>query len=73
MLDRDEWERRMQRAELGGIPQGAFGNAVDVALGLIRAPQDEFLDWDLDGDRGLGWPTWVWLDPAGQPGDVVRE
>lgn len=73
VLDRDEWERRMQRAELGGIPQGAFGNAVDVALGLIRAPQDEFLDWDLDGDRGLGWPTWVWLDPAGQPGDVVRE
>ncbi|MBA3491492.1 MAG: hypothetical protein H0T55_05355 [Rubrobacteraceae bacterium] len=73
VLDHDEWELRMQRAELGGTPQGAFGNAVDVALALIRAPQDELLDWDLDGDRGLGWPTWVWSDPAGQPGDVVRQ
>jgi hypothetical protein len=73
VLDRAQWELRMQRAELGGVPQGAFGNAVDVALALIRAPQDELLDWDLGGDRGLGWPTWVSRDPAGQPGDVVRE
>jgi hypothetical protein len=73
VLDSNEWELRMQRAELGGIPQGAFGNAVDVALTLIRTPQDDLLDWDLDGDRGIGWPTWVWNDPTGQPGDVIRQ
>lgn len=74
VLNSDEWERRMQIAEReGGGAQGAFGNAVDVALALIRAPQDKLLDWDLDGDRGLGWPTWVWRDPTGQPGPVVRQ
>jgi hypothetical protein len=63
----------MQSAEQGGAPQGAFGNALEVALALIRAPQDELLNWDLDGDRGLGWPTWVWRDPSADPGTVIRE
>jgi hypothetical protein len=60
----------MTEAEDGGSPQGAFGNAVDVALALINQPQAELPHWDLDGDRGLGWPTWV---DRGGPGDVVRE
>lgn len=70
ILDLDEWQQRMSVAEDGGTPQGAFGNAVDVALALLRDPQSDLLHWDLDGDRGLGWPTWVEGDG---PGDVVRE
>jgi len=36
-----------------------FGNAVDVSLDLIlNAKPAEFLDWDLDGDPGIGFPTW---------------
>ncbi|WP_283135743.1 hypothetical protein [Rhizohabitans arisaemae] len=72
VLDPDQWELRMQRAEHGGIPQGVFGNAVDVSLTLIRAPQSDLLNWDLDGDRGIGWPTWTMTDPT-NPGHVVRE
>ncbi|MER8186158.1 hypothetical protein [Kitasatospora sp. NPDC094015] len=73
VLDPAAWEQRMHSAETGGRPQGAFGNAVDVAVALIGAPTMPLLDWDLDGDRGIGWPTWVFQDPAGHPGPVVRE
>jgi hypothetical protein len=77
VLDGNEQESRMRLAELGGIPQGLFGNAVDVSVALIRVPQAPLPDWDLDGDRGLGWPTWLWLNPPnpalGQPGVVVRQ
>jgi hypothetical protein len=72
VLDAGEWERRMTRAEQGGTPQGSFGNAVDVSLAFIHEPADEMLNWDLDGDRGLGWPTWLHR-PGGTPGTVVRE
>lgn len=70
VLDGNEWERRMTVAEDGGSPQGPFGNAVDVAMALIGDLQAQLPNWDLDGDRGLGWPTWV---ERGGPGDVVRE
>lgn len=72
VLDPEEWKKRMEQAEQGATPQGSFGNAVDVALTVLRRAQDQpLLDWDLDGDRGIGWPTWVWQ--TGQPGPVVRE
>jgi hypothetical protein len=36
-----------------------FGNAVDVSMELIlNTKPAEFLDWDLDGDPGIGFPTW---------------
>jgi hypothetical protein len=77
VLDLNEWELQMGRAEAGGIPHGLFGNAVDVSVALIRAPQSPLPDWDLDGDRGHGWPTWLWRNPpnpaTGRPGDVVRQ
>src|SRR5262249_23015561 len=61
IFDNDEWERRMIRAESGGNPGFVpFGNAVDLALRIIGSPRDSLLDWDLDGDRGIGWPTWLW-------------
>jgi len=42
-----------------------FGNAVDVSLDLIQKTKpEELLDWDLDGDAGIGFPTWV-LPTAG--------
>jgi hypothetical protein len=40
-----------------------FGNAVDVSLELIfNTPTDQLLDWDLDGDPGIGYPTWLLPD-----------
>ncbi|WP_089105381.1 hypothetical protein [Streptomyces hyaluromycini] len=72
VLSQEDWKQRMEGAEQGDSPQVPFGNAVDVALTLLhRAPDQPLLDWDLDGDRGVGWPTWVWK--TGQPGPVVRE
>ncbi|HMH22000.1 MAG TPA: hypothetical protein VK563_09495 [Puia sp.] len=52
-----------------------FGNAVDVSLELIEVvtPQEfmtqdlDFLNWDLDGDPGLEFPTWILRDPLGGP------
>ncbi|MFG3551463.1 hypothetical protein [Streptomyces sp. NPDC047725] len=71
VLDPAEWEERMSLAEAGDSRQKPFGNAVAVALALLgRSSDQKLLDWDLDGDRGIGWPTWVW-NPSG-PG-VVRE
>lgn len=74
VLDPGAWEERMKRVEQGFNPDvRLFGNAVDVALAVIRGPQDKLLDWDLGGDRGHGWPTWVWANPAGLPGPVARQ
>jgi hypothetical protein len=71
VLDPAEWEQRMGRAEAGQATGSAFGNAVDVALELIAAPPEALLDWDLDGDRGIGWPAWVRKSP--DPFTVERE
>jgi hypothetical protein len=74
VLDPDEWELRMERAEQGGNPGVMpFGNAVDLALTIIGAPPNSLQDWDLDSDRGTGWPTWVWPNDAAISGPVRRE
>jgi hypothetical protein len=35
-----------------------FPPGVSTALGLITAPPAQLPNWNLDGDRGLGWLTW---------------
>ena len=42
----------------GGVLPAPFGNVVDNALDLFRHLGQPFPDWNLDGDRGLGWFTW---------------
>lgn len=49
--------RRAGATGLGLLPR-PFGNAVDNALDLFRHLGQQFPDWNLDGDRGLGWLTW---------------
>jgi hypothetical protein len=67
-LVRDPAEFATRRGELtfpGAIGGSFFGNAVDVSLDLIRnARPDDFLDWDLDGDPGIGFPTWQEPSPT---------
>jgi hypothetical protein len=56
-------QARLGTSENIGQP---FGNAVDVSLELILNTQTtELLNWDLDADRGLGFPTWLG-DAAGK-------
>jgi hypothetical protein len=74
LFSKDEWERRMMRAEAGGNPGfRPFGNAVGLAMLIIASQPNSLLDWDLGGDRGIGWPTWVWPDPMAMSGKVERE
>jgi hypothetical protein len=74
LFDKDEWERRMMRAEAGGDPGfRPFGNAVGLALLIIGSKPDSLLDWDLGSDRGIGWPTWVWPNATATSGNVERE
>ncbi|WP_410873009.1 hypothetical protein [Nocardia sp. A7] len=75
VLDADEWRRRVDivTSGQGALDVSGFGNAVDLARALLDANPDEtpYLDWDLDADRGLGWPAWIWRDQTGSPGDVL--
>lgn len=73
VLSAAEWESRMSNAEAQRSPSGAFGNAVDLAGLLIDSDPEAMPDWDLDGDRGLGWPAWVTQPGAASPGEVERE
>lgn len=76
VLSKEEWDSRLATVTGGGtLDIGTFGNAVDVANALIDADVSTtpYLDWDLDNDRGLGWPTWAWPDPDADPGDIVPE
>lgn len=76
VLNQNEWNDHLNVATDGGsVDTGTFGNAVEVANALLDADftATPYLDWDLDGDRGLGWPTWVWPDPDADPGQVVPE
>jgi hypothetical protein len=58
--DKDEWQARLNGIENGNATNAFFGNAVDVSLELLLSTQPaEFLDWDLDGDAGIGFPTWL--------------
>lgn len=46
---------------------GSFGPAVQNAVALLRDPPETLPNWDLDGDRGLGWLTWQLTAPWQQP------
>lgn len=51
-----------------------FGNAVDVSFELITdALPSDYLNWDLDGDRGIGFPTWTLPTPSSPPGAAISE
>ncbi|WP_280445091.1 hypothetical protein [Nocardia brasiliensis] len=74
LLSAQEWQERADGAVNGNSLERGFGNAVDNALALLSAdPTMNFLDWDLDADRGIGWPTWTWRDPSVQPGTIELE
>jgi hypothetical protein len=40
-----------------------FPASIDVAVGLITTPAAKLPNWNLDGDRGLGWLTWTLKAP----------
>jgi hypothetical protein len=67
-LVRDEmaWKQRRGELMVSSSYRILFGNAVDVALDLLRSDPKQRQDWDLDGDPGFGHPTWV-LPFAGAP------
>jgi hypothetical protein len=63
--DEVEWNARLGTLNTAKAVSKFFGNALDVSLELIlHAQAKELLDWDLDGDPGYGFPTWV-LPAAG--------
>jgi hypothetical protein len=53
--------------------QGSFGPSVQAALRLILNPPTSLPDWNLDGDRGLGWLTWELKTPYSLPLQTVAE
>jgi len=58
--DPNEWNARRGKLAIPRAIDKFFGNAVQVSLDLIQKAQPkEFLDWDLDGDPGIGFPTWL--------------
>ncbi|MGY5210035.1 hypothetical protein [Nocardia gipuzkoensis] len=74
VLSGEEWEERSRHAANAAVIESGFGNAVDLARSLLDADAAAtFLDWDLDADRGIGWPTWIWGGPSAAAGDVEPE
>jgi hypothetical protein len=58
--DATEWQARRGKLAAAKAVDKFFGNAVDVSMDLIQnAKSKDFLDWDLDGDPGIGFPTWL--------------
>jgi hypothetical protein len=60
-LIRDDAEFKNRQANLRqtDLVNMLFGNALDVSLELLQNTSlDQFLNWDLDGDPGYGFPTW---------------
>jgi hypothetical protein len=47
--------------------ESPFPASVGVAVGLITAPPAALPNWNLDGDRGLGWLTWELAAPYAVP------
>jgi Putative neutral zinc metallopeptidase len=47
--------------ESGGTPVG-FVSSTDALLAFLPNPDQELPDWNLDGDRGLGFHTWKFVD-----------
>lgn len=64
--NKKEWEARRGRVAEAMPARVFFGNAVDVARALIGTAPGDLLDWDLDGDAGIGHPTWE-LPAPGAP------
>jgi hypothetical protein len=63
--DDNEWNARRGKLNQQNATGGFFGNAVEVSLELIlNTNPKEFLDWDLDGDPGIGFPTWELSTPG---------
>ncbi len=50
-----------------------FPASVDAALQLIVTQPDSLPNWNLDGDRGLGWLTWQLTAPYTTPVAPVAE
>ena len=52
-----------------GIPgtPASFGPAVPSALAIINAGSPVLPNWNLDGDRSLGWLTWQFVGPYSVP------
>lgn len=73
VISHEEWEQRSSQLATDDTVGGPFGNAVDVAGLLLSTDANAYLDWDLDNDRGIGWPTWFWDNPSVPPGHVQRE
>jgi hypothetical protein len=65
--DINEWQARRGRLNQQDRHSSFFGNAVEVSLELIlNTKPKELLDWDLDGDPGIGFPTWELPGPGAQ-------
>jgi hypothetical protein len=71
--DKSEWTRRRGRLGVERAMTTPFGNAVDISLDLIAHPEVDLLDWDLAGDRGVGFPTWQLPTPTTPPGAPIPE
>ncbi len=51
-----------------------FGNAVENAVDLLANLNAEFPDWNLDGDRGLAYFTWIFQSvPRAMPIEIAPE
>jgi hypothetical protein len=73
VIDQSEFAGRQSRLGDSLATEGAFGNAVDVALLILKTPPDQLLDWDLDGDPGIGYPTWLLPSPTSPRSAAVSE
>ncbi|GHO88690.1 hypothetical protein [Dictyobacter formicarum] len=72
--DKNEWQARRDRINKANATNEFFGNAVDVSLELLLSTQPaEFLDWDLDGDAGIGFPTWLLPTPGAARSAAIPE
>lgn len=56
-----------------GSTKGSFGPGVQNALRVINQPVGTLPNWNLDGDRGLGWLTWTLKAPYSVPVDAIPE
>jgi hypothetical protein len=72
VLAADVWDEHRTIVSDGGSPDRTFGNATDIATALVQQGDGAWLDWDLDGDRGLSWPTWMHV-PGGSPSAITPE
>ena len=72
--DRIEWTNRRARLNVFNATATAIGNAVDISLELIFVAQPaDYLDWDLDADPGIGYPTWILPSPTASRNTSIPE